>query len=258
MKFQVFKGAFLLLGMLWFHGVQAQSKTYVDLSKRLVNAIRYENDYSLMVDSLKNVTPDGLAQELDNDDAKKAFWINVYNSYIQIILTQNPALFEENRSKFFQEPQISIAGKLLSFEDIEHGIIRRSKARLGLGILPKWFPGKFERQMRTKKVDARVHFALNCGAKSCPPVAAYDYRRIEEQLEKMTIQHLEKYSRYDAAQNTVFVPKLLQWFSGDFGIGKRKKRRFLAKHGAIPEGSKPTIQFDAYDWTLFLKNFTDA
>jgi len=236
----------------------SQTKTYADLSRRLINATRYDTDYSAMLDSLEKVMPDVLAKELDDDDAKKAFWINVYNSYIQIILTKNPEKFEESRSQFFQEPQFIIAGQELSFEDVEHGIIRRSKARLGLGIFPKWFPGKFERQMRTKKVDPRVHFALNCGAKSCPPVAAFDYRRVEEQLKIMSINHLKKHSRYDEATNTVYVPKLLQWFSGDFGLSKRKKRKFLIKHGAIPEGTKPDIKFDVYDWTLYLDNFVDA
>lgn len=256
MKFSAFSLAFAFL-FSFSNQLFAQTKTYADLSRRLVNAIRYDKNVDVMLDSLEKVSPDILAKELDDDNAKKAFWINVYNSYIQVILTKSPDKFEKNRSQFFQEPQFIVAGQKLSFEDVEHGIIRRSKARLGLGIFPKWFPGKFERMMRTKKVDARVHFALNCGAKSCPPVAAYDYRRTDEQLRIMSINHLEKHSRYDEEAGVVYVPKLMQWFSGDFGLCKKKKRNFLAVHQAIPKGAKPDIKFDEYDWTLFLDNFVD-
>jgi hypothetical protein len=234
-----------------------QVKTYANLSYRLIQDVRNDKDVSQMLDSLQNVEPDVLVKELDNDEAKLAFWINVYNAHIQIILGKNPEKFDD-RGTFFKEKQFYIACQHLSFEEVEHGIIRRTKAPLGLGYLPAWFPGKYERKMRTSGADGRVHFALNCGAKSCPPVAAYDYRRMNEQLNLISEQYLNNHSTYKKEENVVYIPRLLQWFSADFGWFKSGKRKFLAKHGAIPEGTKPKMKFNEYDWTLLLDNFTEV
>jgi len=240
-----------------FNLLSAQVKMYANLSYRLIQDVRDGKDVSKMLDSLQNVEPDVLVKELESDLDKMAFWINVYNAHIQIILGENPEKFED-RGTFFKEKQFYIACQHLSFEDVEHGIIRNSKAPLGLGYLPAWFPGKYERKMRTSDADGRVHFALNCGAKSCPPVAAYDYRRMNEQLNLISEQYLDNHSTYKKEENVVYVPRLLQWFSADFGWFKGGKRKFLAKHGAIPEGTKPKMKFNDYDWTLLLDNFTEV
>lgn len=237
--------------------LSAQVKTYANLSYSLIQNIRADKGVSMMIDSLQNVEPDVLVKELESDLDKMAFWINVYNAYIQIILGKNPEKFDD-RGTFFKEKQFYIACEYLSFEDVEHGIIRSSKAPLGLGYLPAWFPEKYERKMRTTEADGRVHFALNCGAKSCPPVVAYDYRRMNEQLNLISEQYLKNHSTYDEEKNEVYVPRLLQWFSADFGWFKSGKRKFLAKHGAIPKGTKPKIKFNDYDWTLLLDNYTEV
>lgn len=250
------KTAFLLLltAHLSFNTLLAQEKPYALLSERLVTAIRYDKDASAMFDSLAKVSPEVLAEELDSDDARKAFWINIYNAEIQYILKNNPKKFDE-RPGFFKEEQFVIAQESLSFEEVEHGIIRGSQWSLGLGIIPRLFVKKFERQMRVKKVDPRIHFALNCGAKSCPPVAAYDYRKIEDQLEYMSQQYLNKHASYDANEGVVYAPKLMSWFSGDFGLCKKKKLKFLAHYNVLPPKTKAKIKFNEYDWTLMLDNY---
>jgi hypothetical protein len=242
MKIQTFS---ILIALFLINGKSlfGQVKTYANLSYRLVQDIRDEKDVSKILDSLQNVQPDILAKELDNDEAKLAFWINVYNAHIQIILVKNPEKFDD-RGTFFKIPQFYIACQQLSFEDVEHGIIRHTKAPLGLGYLPAWFPGKYERKMRASKADGRVHFALNCGAKSCPPLAAYDYRRMNKQLDLISEQYLNNYSTYNETKNVVYIPRFLQWFSADFGWFKSGKRKFLVKHGAIPKGTKPKMKLN--------------
>jgi hypothetical protein len=34
------------------------------------------------------------------------------------------------------------------------------------------------------KCDPRIHFALNCGAKSCPPIKFYNGKKLENELDK--------------------------------------------------------------------------
>lgn len=190
---------------------------------------------------------------LQTDNDKKAFWINIYNGYTQAALSKNPEQYAD-RNAFFGSKVINIAGKKFSLDDIEHGILRRSKIKWSLGYLNKIFPSKTEKRLRVEKVDYRIHFALNCGAKSCPPIAFYDNRIIEEQLESATSVYLNGEASYDSSSNEVMVPKLMSWFRGDFG-GKKGIIAILKKHNIVPAGVKPAIHFKDYDWSLSLSNY---
>lgn len=160
----------------------------------------------------------------------------------------------KNRYSFFSLKQIVIAGKQLSLDDIEHGILRRSKIKWGLGYLNKFFPPDFEKKFRVGKLDNRIHFALNCGAKSCPPIAYYDPEKIDRQLELATRNYLKNEAEYDKISNSVSLPKIMSWFRGDFG-GKKGIKKILIKYQIIDGNENVNIRFKKYDWTLFLNNY---
>ena len=40
-------------------------------------------------------------------------------------------------------------------------------------------------------VDPRIHFALNCGAKSCPPIKTFSGDQVQDQLQVATSSFLE-------------------------------------------------------------------
>ncbi|MFK7948399.1 MAG: DUF547 domain-containing protein [Saprospiraceae bacterium] len=236
--------------------ITTTSTTYTLLSKRFINTLREKGDVQPIIDSLANVNEDVLATELTNDNQRKAFWMNVYNGFIQVLLQENPELYED-RGAFFKEKRMVVAGKKLSFDDIEHGIIRRSKIKLSLGLLSKWNVSDYEKKFRCDETDERVHLALNCGAKSCPAVAAYDAERVDNQMDKSTKIHLQATSKYDEANNTVYITSLFSWFRGDFG-NKRKVRKFLKKYDVLPKDAKKTkLSYNTYDWTLYLDNYID-
>lgn len=227
----------------------------VELSRELVRTAQKEADYASIQEKLANVSVDVLSEELDSDEAKKAFWINVYNGFVQHILTKNPELFED-RGKFFSEPRVTIAGRKLSFDEIEHGIIRGSRVKWLLGLIKDPFAGKYERTFRVDKTDGRIHFALNCGAKSCPYVAIYDARYMDKQLDETARQFLNRTSTYKPDENKVYVTSLFSWFRGDFGGKSGIKKDFLKKYSVIPEDADPDLEYDKYDWTLELGNYT--
>lgn len=232
-----------------------EASVYADTSTQLVEALKNKVDHQRFLDSIQNVKEDELNQSLSTDAARYTFWINVYNAYIQLSLSENPEQYEDRRT-FFSERKYKVARRLLSFEDIEHGIIRRSQLPLGLGYIPDFFPGKFERTFRVEKRDPRVHFALNCGAKDCPAVAAYENERLFEQFDISTRQHLAKSSSYEANNKKVKITPLFSWFRGDWG-SKRKQRKFLKRYDAIPDGADPKIEYTGYDWTLDLGNYQE-
>ncbi|MBC8111986.1 MAG: DUF547 domain-containing protein, partial [Verrucomicrobia bacterium] len=97
---------------------------------------------------------------------------------------------------------------------------------------------------------------LNCGAKSCPPIAFYKAQFLENQLDTSMAGYLEEMCRYEKETKTVFVPKILFWFLGDFG-GKQGIRKLLKKLVLIPANSYTKISFSAYDWTLETGKFSN-
>ncbi len=225
----------------------------IKLSQDFLTALKNKKSTEDYKNILAQVDLKDLSSQLDNDDKRLAFWINIYNAFIMDILNKAPEKYQD-RSNFFKEKQMIIAGKEVSFDDIEHGVIRSSVIKLSLGYLSKWFVSDWERKLRTKKRNYRIHFALNCGAKSCPPVAIYDDKTVNQDLEKISKQFVTNASAYDAEKNTVVTSPLMSWFRGDFG-GKTGVKKILKQHEVIPS-TKVDLEFGPYDWTLFLFNFT--
>lgn len=230
--------------------------THVKLSIELLESVK-NNDASKREKVLKqiaNISLDDLVSSLDTKQKKLAFWVNMYNAFVQIELIANPLLFE-NKKSFYKEQRHNIAGVKMSYDNIEHGILRNSRVKLSLGYIKRIFVDKWERRLRNKDIDGRIHFALNCGALSCPPVAIFNDVEVEGQLDKVNKLYLEEYTSIEG--NTINTTPLFSWFRGDFG-GKKSVDEFLARYGVIPdEGTKYELNFIAYDWTLLTGNFID-
>lgn len=243
-----------------FEDQMDRSPTPAHLSMLLVEKIRTGKSTEQVTSCLSNISFAKLKSSLDSEPEKKAFWLNIYNAYIQIILQEKPELFDDRNSwfgyNFFSTPQVIIAGYKMSFDDMEHGIMRRSTNKLSLGYMRNWFIDDVEKQLMWEEIDPRIHFALNCGAASCPPVAVYDPMRIEQQLHQTTKNYLSRTTEYFPAENEVKVTRLISWFRGDFG-GLDGAKDFLKTYDEIPQDADPTLEFREYDWTLDLGNFQD-
>jgi Protein of unknown function, DUF547 len=197
---------------------------------------------------LRDLDPALLEKALQDPDLSLAFWLNIYNGFTQMALQRNPALYQQ-RGKFFRSKQFILAGQRISLDQIEHGIIRSSAVKWGLGYLRNPFPGRFEKKFRLKKTDPRIHFALNCGAKSCPPIAYYQAAQLHRQLDLATRNYLKSEVRYDSLTNRVMLPVIFSWFRGDFG-GRKKIYQLLESYNLIPAGSRPSIRYNPYNWEL--------
>ncbi|KKL28144.1 hypothetical protein LCGC14_2378100 [marine sediment metagenome] len=224
------------------------------LSEQFLTNIIEKNGTADIRAQLFNTTLSELEERLKTDNQKLAFWINIYNAYIQVILTENPKLYDD-RGEFFKAEQIPIAGRLISFAKIEHGIIRKSQWELGGGLIRKWFPNKFERKLRVDQRNYHIHFALNCGAKDCPPVAIYEADRLDQQFEKGTEAYLTRVTEYETNSKEVKTTPLFSWFRGDFGC-KSGVKDILKEYDIIPTTKKVDVAYKGYDWTLDLNNFT--
>lgn len=243
-----------ILMLFVFNSMMAQND-YNDVSEKLLNAVIDHQPTQEYQDIIANATVKELQLGLDNDTKKIAFWVNIYNAYIQIILRPNPEMYEDKRG-FFKIKQIPIAGMQLAFADIEHGIIRGSQNEFFLGYIKKLFPPDYEKKLRVDKRDFRIHFALNCGAKDCPPVAVYSDDVLDYQLDFMSKNYLKSYSEVDPDAKEVRTTQLFAWFRGDFG-GSEGIREILVDYEIIPDTPRYRLYQKKYDWTLHLDNFVE-
>ena len=229
------------------------SNTLVKLSQDFMYAAKTNEDVATYISQLKGLNFEKLITGLKNDDEKKAFWINLYNAYTNASLHKDPDQYK-NRNAFFKNDNIIIAGKRFSLDKIEHGLLRKSKIKWSLGYLNKLFPGKTEKQLRVNNLDNRIHFALNCGAKSCPPIAFYNPENLNTQLDVAALAYLTGETSYNAETNVLLLPAILNWFRRDFGGKKKIVETLKAKQLLLP-AVNPIIKFKKYDWSLYLDNY---
>lgn len=229
--------------------------SYVGLSQQFLYAVKTDGDYQYHIQTFCKVRWYVLADELKSDMEMKAFWLNIYNAYIQILLKFYPDVYKD-KNNFFRKKQICIAGKKYSFNDIEHTFLRRSRYSWGKGYIKRLYAGKLEKLFRVKSLDNRIHFALNCGAMGCPPIRYYETNLLDEQLNTGVQNYLFKQVKFDEKENIVYVPEIFNWYSNDFG-GKNGIIAFLKRFELISEKVNPTIKFTKYNWELNLGNFIE-
>ena len=75
----------------------------------------------------------------------------------------------------------NVGGLLFTLDEIEHGILRCNKGH------PNNKKAVFKESDDRKSLimttlDPRIHFALNCGAQSCPPIRIYQKEKLEQQV----------------------------------------------------------------------------
>ena len=114
--------------------------------------------------------------------------------------------------------------------------------------------------------EPRIHVALVCAAKSCPPIRAEAYigDRIESQLQDQSKQFANnrEYVDFDAAAKTVRLSALLNWYSDDWSAagGIYEWLGGLNEDAAVQEALKGAsvdqvkVEFNTYDWTLNAQN----
>jgi Protein of unknown function, DUF547 len=229
----------------------------VNISQQLLYAVKTGAATSDLKKQLAELTEEALQKKLTDDRFKKSFWLNIYNAFVQMALQQNPGQYA-NRRAFFSKKFIHVAGQYISPDLVEHGILRHSRNKWSIGYAGKLFPSTFEKKHRVAAIDFRIHFALNCGARSCPPVAFYEPRSIDQQLDMAAAAYLGSEAEYIAAEKKVLLPALMSWFRADFG-GKKGIKKILLLYAVIPAGADRGLKFSfkKYDWTLALNSYKE-
>ena len=224
------------------------SQYAIEISSELLLAVKTKKDTGQYLEELEALSLDELSIWLSSDKQRMAFWINVYNAFYQILRERN-----YNKPEIYRKKLFVIAGQNFSLDDVEHGVLRRYRYKYSLGYVANLFVSRVVKSLAVDKVDYRIHFALNCGAKSCPPIAFYKEESIDEQLDLATQSFLESETDYDEEKKIVLTTILFQWFRADFGGPKGIKKIYLDQLGK--DISAYSIQYKKYSWEDNLGNF---
>lgn len=193
---------------------------------------------------------------------RRAFWINLYNALIidAVIAFKVQDSVTEGRLgmfTFFRRAAYNVGGSRFSCNDIEHGILRGNR---GFPYLPgvHFAPSDPRRQFVIKPFDTRIHFALNCASRSCPPINVYDADHLDDQLELATRNFITRDVEIQPTRNELHLSSIFKWYRGDFD---GREGTFDLVHHYLPESDERamwiskhrddmTIVYKPYDWTL--------
>jgi hypothetical protein len=132
-----------------------------------------------------------------------------------------------------------IGDHVYSMNDLENGIIRGNK--VPPYHLRKPFSAKDPRAaVALPRGEWRIHAALNCGAKSCPPIKFFTPEAVREELRiaAMAFGEMEENVRFDTEKRTLWLTAICSWYSSDFGGGKREIATTIA---SILRGEKKAL-----------------
>ncbi len=231
------------------------ARELAELSFDFLASVKRNSAYSEYQSKLTEIDEAEFSVLSEDVTAAKAFWINLYNAYVQLLLEETPSAYE-NKRRFFGSDRIPAAGTRLSLDDIEHGILRSSKWKYGLGYVPRMFPNHFEQKYRLPDMDARIHFALNCGAESCPSIVAYSPEDINQELDLSAELFLHQSTEWNDERDEVRISRLFLYYRGDFG-GRSGIYEWLEQYGVIADGIRPQVRYTSYDWTLQKAKYRD-
>lgn len=224
------------------------------LAQLFLLEVKRNGEVEYYVHTLEKIDSQILKNSLQTENQKKAFWINVYNAFSQIQLKKQ-TLSKEKHHNPFTAKNIIVAQNLLSLDDIEHGILRKSSWKISFGYLKKLIVSSFEKEFRVQVIDSRIHFALNCGAESCPPIRHYSVDNLDKELNIATRSFLENNISYDTQKKELIVSRLFLFYKGDFGGIKGMLQLFNEFGYIIPKNS--SVRYAPYDWTLKMDNYKE-
>jgi len=155
-----------------------------------------------------------------------AFWINAYNAYtVKLILDNYPvkSITDLHGGKPWDHKWIKLNGKTLSLNNIENDIIRPD----------------FN--------EPRIHFGVNCAAKSCPPLLnkAFTAGNLDSQLESQTKKFINNSAHNTLGKKNITVSKIFDWYGKDFG----NVAAFVSRYADNVQADAK-VSFNEYDWAL--------
>ena len=256
------------LALLLWAGAAAAAADEFDQSYPVYNGLlkKYVSQSGRVDYSRLKVDPGALEQFLGSvagvsqtqfdtwsESRRLAFLINLYNAAtLELIVEHYPVDSIKNIGGFFRGPWdqafIRLFGATVTLNHLEHDILRKQYQ------------------------EPRIHMALVCAAKGCPPLRneAYTSEKLDSQLEDQSFRYLASGAglRIDRRKNIIYLSSIFKWYGSDFsnvytpehgfdGLNKTERAvaNFCARHlnaedaGFLEKGGYD-IEYLDYDWSL--------
>ena len=221
-------------------------------------AIRGSEEFNRYEDLTRGLRSFDL-RSLDSREKRLAFWTNIYNTavihgVIELGLQQSVKEFP----RFFRRVSYEIGGCHFSLNDMEHGILRGNR-RPPYRLLKPFRNGDPRLAFAALPMDPRIHFALVCGARSCPPIGFYEAEQIDFQLQLAAMSFINSPQVKTLPQEmAVLLSMIFRWYRADFGGNRAAVIDTLLNF--MDEGVGKTflrenrdqirIRYQPYDWNL--------
>jgi hypothetical protein len=163
------------------------------------------------------------------EDEPLAAWLDAYNaSVVASILDHWPVTSVMAIPGFFDRERRRIAGRDRTLNEIENDVIR----------------ARFR--------DARIHVALVCGARSCPPLhpRAFGRTDLDATLERLTRAWLATDRALRIEGGTARASAIFGWYRADFEREAGTVHAWIRRHAqdrVLPDGPLGELP---YDWSL--------
>jgi len=195
---------------------------------------------------------------LEDDPARISFWTNVFNTLvIHGVIELKICESVKEVPFFFERVKYTIGGYDYSLSDIEHGILRGNK--VPPFRLVGRFPGNDPRlAFCVSSPDPRIHFALVCASRTCPPIEAYEKEKLEEQLDTSARVFINASSKLSKENKVLTISKIFNWYRKDFGMTDPDLLRFIGDYfydremgeWIAGQAESLTVDYAPYDWRL--------
>lgn len=190
---------------------------------------------------------------------KSAFWINLYNVIvIHGVIELNIRDSVKEVRNFFTRIVYNIGGHEFTPSAIEHGILRDNR-RPPNSLFRVFSDDDPRRQFSIGEVDPRIHFALVCASRSCPPIEVYTPENIDNELEIAGRTFVNGGGvEVDVDRQTVRLSRVFSWYDKDFGENTEERLKFVAAYLynersrdlLINHGKNCRVSYQDYNWSL--------
>jgi hypothetical protein len=233
---------------------------FIDAEKGIVRypAMRGSQKFEQYKDLARGLRSFDL-RSLKEREQRLAFWINVYNiTVIHGVIELGIEKSVKEVSRFFDRITYEIGGFQFTLNQMEHGILRSNRRPPYRPLRP--FGEKDSRlEFTIIPPDPRIHFALVCGAHSCPPISFYQADQIDFQLQVAAMSFINSPQVQILPQEeTILVSKIFKWYRADFGSRPEEMLNVILSF--LDEGEKKDflrrnkyrirIRYLPYDWSL--------
>jgi Protein of unknown function, DUF547 len=188
-----------------------------------------------------------------------AFWTNIYNTaVIHGVIELGLERSVKEYPGFFDRITYEIGGFRFSLNEMEHGLLRGNQ-RHPYRILRPFRKRDPRLEFTIVPLDPRIHFALVCGARSCPPIGFYEAEQIDFQLGLAAMSFINSPQvKILPGEKTVSISMIFKWYKIDFGGSDRALLATLLNY--LDEGKDKAfleenrnqirIRYQPYDWNL--------